>query len=368
MDRDNQERRVVVLGAGYAGLPAARRLARQVHRYGVRVILVNAEPTFVERPRLHQVATGQRVPELPLRDLLAGSPVELVVGLVTAIDLDRREVRVDTADGELTIGYHTLGHGLGSTIDRDSVPGVRANAHTLADPASAIRLRDEAARFAVSGGTALVCGGGLTGIEAAAELAESYPGLRVWLAGRGVPGGFLSAGARGYLDRALRRLGVEVVAGAEITEVRDRAGALAGRADLPFDLCLWAGGFTVPALARDSGLAVNSGGRRRPGRLLDVLAPDVTLITDGGGKIRAPRRPIVGADKVARFLAAGVGNIPAGTRLHFVDINGEPGAVTAVGSVPYAVFVLEVDPETGRVATIRLIGNPDKLAGLAPLP
>ncbi|MGH3491556.1 MAG: hypothetical protein ACRDP8_27000 [Actinopolymorphaceae bacterium] len=75
--------RIVVLGAGYAGLGAAKRLARQFGATAgddVRVTLVNATDRFVERVRLHQVATGEVLRDLKLADLLAGTGIELVVG------------------------------------------------------------------------------------------------------------------------------------------------------------------------------------------------------------------------------------------------------------------------------------------------
>jgi RNA polymerase sigma-70 factor, ECF subfamily len=100
--------------------------------------------------------------------------------------------------------------------------------------------------------------------------------------------------------------------------------------------------------------------------LLEVLAPDVTLVSDGGGKVRSPRRPIHGADNVARFFIRIADGIPAGTRLHFVDVNGEPGAVGVLGSTPYAVLVLDLDPQSHQVKTIHVIGNPDKLSRLTP--
>ncbi|MGW1049020.1 FAD-dependent oxidoreductase [Streptomyces sp. NPDC002521] len=53
--------RIVVLGAGHAGLLAAKRLARRLHRSGATVTLVNASDRFVERVRLHQLAAGQRL-------------------------------------------------------------------------------------------------------------------------------------------------------------------------------------------------------------------------------------------------------------------------------------------------------------------
>ncbi|HEY2673381.1 MAG TPA: RNA polymerase sigma-70 factor [Rugosimonospora sp.] len=99
--------------------------------------------------------------------------------------------------------------------------------------------------------------------------------------------------------------------------------------------------------------------------LLEVLSPDVTLITDGGGKIRAPRRPISGADKVGRLFATAAERTPAGTEFRFVDMNGEPAAVATLGGTPYAVFIVDVHPRSGRIDTIHLIGNPDKLTKIS---
>jgi RNA polymerase sigma-70 factor (TIGR02957 family) len=101
--------------------------------------------------------------------------------------------------------------------------------------------------------------------------------------------------------------------------------------------------------------------------LLEILAPDVRLVVDGGGRIRAPRQPLEGAGRVARFLAQVAGDIPAGTQVHYVDINGEPAAVATLQQRPYVVFVLEVDPDSGRVEVIRIVGNPSKLSGLPPV-
>ena len=101
--------------------------------------------------------------------------------------------------------------------------------------------------------------------------------------------------------------------------------------------------------------------------LLEVLAPDVTLVSDGGGKTPGPRRPVHGADKVARLFATVADDIPTGTQIHFIDINGEPGAVSVLGSTPYAVFIVDLDPQTDRIKTIHVISNPDKLSGVMPI-
>ena len=97
--------------------------------------------------------------------------------------------------------------------------------------------------------------------------------------------------------------------------------------------------------------------------VLDLLAPDVTLVADGGGRVRAPRRVVHGADKVARFLVGiAAGPAAAGLRVELTEVNGGPAIVASAGDRPVTVFVLDV--ADGLVQTVRLVANPDKLAGL----
>jgi RNA polymerase sigma-70 factor, ECF subfamily len=110
--------------------------------------------------------------------------------------------------------------------------------------------------------------------------------------------------------------------------------------------------------------------------LMAVLSPGVTLVADGGGRALAPRRPVRGAEKVARFLLAvateermtrflrSVGSEPvaADLRVHVARINGGPGVVVASGDKPITALVLEVTD--GVVQTIHLVANPEKLAGV----
>lgn len=98
--------------------------------------------------------------------------------------------------------------------------------------------------------------------------------------------------------------------------------------------------------------------------LLDVLAPGVVLISDGGGKARAARRPIAGAGNVARFLA-GIARDRAGQfSVRFATINGQLGMVAETESAPAVVGLADV--VDGRVARVFIVTNPDKLGGLAP--
>jgi NADH dehydrogenase FAD-containing subunit len=269
--------RVVVLGAGYAGLPAAQRLARRVFPDEVSVTLVSAGPDFVERPRLHQIATGQQVARHPLAGLLADSGVRLEVGAVTGLDLRRR--RVTLGEGR-ELAYDTLVYALGSNIDTAAVPGAASNALSLSSLQTAGAMGSVLRQIADEGGRVVVCGGGLTGIETAGELAEAFPSLEVELVSRAAPGSWLSGKARAYLGRAFDDLGVQVRAGVSVTEVS--AGALMTDAGpVEFDACIWAGGFAVPILARASGLAVNGTGRALVDPTLRSLShPDVYVIGD----------------------------------------------------------------------------------------
>lgn len=98
--------------------------------------------------------------------------------------------------------------------------------------------------------------------------------------------------------------------------------------------------------------------------LLDVLAPGVVLISDGGGKARAARRPIVGAGNVARFLAGIAQGGPGQLSVRFATINGQLGMVAEIDSAPTAVGLADV--LDGRVEKVYIVTNPDKLGGAAP--
>jgi RNA polymerase sigma-70 factor (ECF subfamily) len=109
--------------------------------------------------------------------------------------------------------------------------------------------------------------------------------------------------------------------------------------------------------------------------LMRVLAPEVTLVADGGGRALAPRRPVRGAEKVARFMLAVateertarfLRSIGAETtldvRVHLAQVNGEPGVVVTSATRPISALVLDVASDL--VQTIHLVANPEKLAGL----
>ncbi|MET0418188.1 MAG: FAD-dependent oxidoreductase [Actinoplanes sp.] len=278
------EHRILILGAGYAGMSATATLAgRTKNRHDVRITLVNAEPTFTERLRLHQTATGQRTADLKIPDLLAGTGVELVTGRVTAIDATAHSVRVgDDTLGYDTLGYDTLVIGLGGTADPvdhtytlDSRPRAAALAARLDELAGLAGLAGP------NGGSVVVCGSGLTGVEAAAEIAERYPALTVTLVGRTEPGASLHPRAGAHLRAVLDRLGVRVRAGSEVIKVRPDSVDLADGTGIPADAVLWTAGVRASRLATDAGLTVDDHGRVVvDAALRSVSHPDVYAVGD----------------------------------------------------------------------------------------
>jgi RNA polymerase sigma-70 factor (ECF subfamily) len=99
--------------------------------------------------------------------------------------------------------------------------------------------------------------------------------------------------------------------------------------------------------------------------MLAVLAEDITLWADGGGKIKgAALRPIHGADSVARFVAGVLQRfVPAERSMRPAQINGEPGFIVYASGRPLAAMIFHI--QDGRIRSIYALGNPDKLHALA---
>ncbi len=242
--------KVVIVGAGYAGTIAANRLARRLD--DAQITVVNPRPLFVERVRLHEQLSGHANAATDLSRMLH-TGISTRVG--TALKVNAGAVTLNDG-GELEYDYAIVAVGSRS----EPLPG--AIAMTTWDAA-------EQARGAVetlgAGCTVTVIGSGLTGIESAAELAESRPDLNVRVVGTQL-GPSLSNGARARVRKGLEHLGVEVVTG-KVRAVAQTAGpqtqpvTLESGEELPSDLSLWAVVSGVPDLVYDSNLRVNDEGR-----------------------------------------------------------------------------------------------------------
>ncbi|MCU1594366.1 MAG: polymerase, sigma subunit, family [Frankiales bacterium] len=94
-----------------------------------------------------------------------------------------------------------------------------------------------------------------------------------------------------------------------------------------------------------------------------MLAADAVLVSDGGGKVSAARRPVFGADRVARFLIGVVAK--PGPPISYVEatVNGEAGVVGLVDGV--VIMAVAVEVVEGQITGIRMVSNPDKLVGIS---
>ncbi|MFF9021365.1 NAD(P)/FAD-dependent oxidoreductase [Streptomyces eurythermus] len=273
--------RIVVLGAGYAGAFAAGNLARRLSPADAEITVVNAVPDFIERMRLHQLAGGRDLAFRKLTDVFAGTGVRLRLARVTGVDPERRTVAVTGADGAAgELAYDTLLYALGSSVAHHGVPGVAEYAFDVTGLSSALRLRERLAGLG-AGGTVLVVGEGLTGIEAATEFAESRPDLSVALAARGEPGAWLSPKARRHLRQAFDRLGITVHEHSGIAAVEPARAITADGTSIPADVTVWSAGFAVHPLAGASGLEVAGTGQIVVDRTMrSVSHPDVYAAGD----------------------------------------------------------------------------------------
>ncbi len=235
---------IVVIGAGYAGMLAANRLRKKVSDANITV--VNPRGDFIERVRLHEQIAGSGTAARPLTEMLASG-----IALETA-SVDKIGDRTVTLDRGRNLNFDYAVLATGSIAD--PLPG----AIPVGTWEGAERARTALGALA-AGGVVTVIGGGLTGIETAAEIAEARPDLCVRLVSDTV-GGSLSAGGRRHVRRALERLTVEIVAD-QVVEIDRTTLRLRSGAEFDSDLTLWAIVGAVPDLAARSGLAVDADGR-----------------------------------------------------------------------------------------------------------
>lgn len=375
---------IVVLGAGYSGLPAAKLTAQSTR---ARVTLVNASDRFVERIRLHQLAAGQRLKDLPLTSLLRGSGVDLVVDRVTAIDADQKQIMLERSERPLT--YDTLVYALGSRTDHAGVPGAAEYAYSvntreeaerlreriLSGPASDVTVRAARTPAAVGAGAAdaleptvegrlddrpgrrtrereaaVVVGGGLTGLETVTELAESFPHLHVHLVTAGPLGERLSAKGQAHLWRVCSRLGIEVRENARVTEVLPDGVRLEDGGWIESGIVIWATGFQAPSLAREAGFAVNERGRLLVDRTLaSVSHPDVYGVGDAAAATRADGQEL--------RMACGVG-LPLGKHLASVLAAREAGRRPRPTRYDYLLQCISLGRRDGLIQLVNADDSP----------
>ncbi|MEV0029724.1 FAD-dependent oxidoreductase [Nocardia sp. NPDC050793] len=307
---------VVVVGGGYAGVMAANRLTQ---RDDVRVTVINPRPVFVPRLRLHQLVGGTHDAIVDYEEIMAEG-VRLAVDSVTRIDASGR--RVMLAEGD-SIGYDYLIYAVGSESAGQRVPGAAEFAYPIATLETAQRLRSVLYDTPLSAAVTVV-GGGPTGIETAAELAEQ--GRTVTLVCGGVVGPYLHPRARRTARKYLAGLGVSVVEGTDtsVTAVTREAVELRDGRRLASQVTIWTVGFGVPDLADRSGLRTDAAGRLLTDETLTsvdderiVAAGDASAPSDLPFRMSAYAAGCLGAHAADTVLNRIAGERPAPIDLSF---------------------------------------------------
>ncbi|MGH6678202.1 MAG: NAD(P)/FAD-dependent oxidoreductase [Bradyrhizobium sp.] len=257
--------RLVIIGAGFAGMYAALSAARLRDIQGVspeelEIALVAPEPTLVVRPRLYE-----RKPETltaPLLDVLKAIDVVYVQGSADTVDTESRTVEIVTAQGvQKKLSYDRLVVATGSRLFRPNIPGLAEHGFSVDSLDGAIaldrHLHDLANRPARNGrDTVVVAGGGLTGIETATEMPARLRAIlakgakpRVIIVDRSAAiASMMGANPRPLIEDALRKLGVEMRLGVGVAGLDESGITLSDGDRIESETVIWAAGFRAAPL------------------------------------------------------------------------------------------------------------------------
>ena len=271
--------RILILGAGFAGIATARGLERCLSAQEAEITVVGRDNFTLFTPMLPEVSAGgleTRHVVTPVRTQLRRS--QFVLGDVIAIDLDAKavEVQLSITGTKQTLSYDQIVFALGSVTSTFNIPGVGENALPLKSLEDAERFRnrviasleqadvtsDPAERARLL--TYVIVGGGYTGVEGAGELIDLFHSvvrfyktitereIRIVVieAGKTLLAG-LPAGMGKYSAKNLSKRGVELIIGDGVTSLDERAIHLASGKTIPTATVLWSAGVRPTSVIKD---------------------------------------------------------------------------------------------------------------------
>lgn len=294
--------RIVIIGAGFAGMYAALSAARLRDIKGVspeelEIALVAPEPTLVIRPRLYEPKPETLT--APLLDVLKAVDVVYIKGSAETIDTASRIVQVATANNKRqSLSYDRLVVATGSRLFRPNIPGLAEHGFSVDNLDDAIALDKHlhglADRPASNGrDTIVVAGGGFTGIEAATEIPTRLRAIlgkdarpRVIIVERNsaiAPD--MGEGPRPIIEEALRKLGVETRLGAGVASLDASGITLSDGERIETETVIWAAGIRAAPLTMQIPAERDNFGRLLVDR--DLRVPSVPGVFATGDAARA---------------------------------------------------------------------------------
>lgn len=286
--------RIVIIGSGFAGFWAAlsaSRLINQNLEKGVpeaantEVVVIAPDANLVMRPRLYE--SNPMEMSAPVDDIYRACGIKFVYGIVDTIRSAEHEIEmVDRAGVRSTLSYNKLILAAGSRVVRPDLPGLHDHAFSVDQMEDAVKLDRHLQSLASkpaskARNTVVVCGGGFTGIEVAAELpARLHPLLggeseiRVVVVERGQNiGPDLGSGPRPHILKAFEHLGVESILGTGVVGIDAGGVTLSSGERIETLTAIWTAGVVATPLAKQLG-----GEKDRFGRL--HVDQDLTVPSD----------------------------------------------------------------------------------------
>jgi NADH dehydrogenase len=294
-------KRLIIIGAGFAGMYAALSAARQRDAApspaALEIILVAPEPRLVVRPRLYE--QNPETLTAPLDDVLRAIDVDYVQGSAETIDTRKRTIEVaDKAGKRHTLTYDRLVVATGSRLFRPDIPGLDEHGFAVDQLEDAMKLdrhlNSLAARAASEArSTVVVAGGGFTGIEIATEMPARLrkilgadAKIRVVIVERNpniAPD--MGPNPRGIIETALRDGKIETRLGVGVAALDAEGVTLSDGSRIASATVIWAAGMRAAPLTKQV-----PGERDNFGRLLvdrDLRVPEVAGVFATGDAAKA---------------------------------------------------------------------------------
>ncbi|WP_321930787.1 NAD(P)/FAD-dependent oxidoreductase [Paraburkholderia guartelaensis] len=277
--------RIVVIGAGFAGMWSALSAARLLDAHGrtdVEITLVAPDPHLHVRPRLYE--EGPANFRAPLTAIFDAVGVKFVQGTVARIQVPTRTVEVVGEDGRRgTLNYDRLVLASGSRLFRPAIPGLAGHAFSVDQTHEAVELEAHILKLAerpesLARNTVVVAGGGFTGIETAAEMPARLRAalgedadVRVIIVERNEAiGPDLGPGPRPVIEEALRELGVTWKLGSAVASMDDESVVTADGERIESSTVVWTAGLRASSLTEQIPGRRHASGRLYVDRYLAV--------------------------------------------------------------------------------------------------
>ncbi len=294
--------KIIIIGAGFAGLLAALSAARLRAEKGVSpadlgITVVAPEAALIVRPRLYERDPASMA--APLGELFAATDIEFRAGWVETIDPARGVINLNRAEGaEEELAYDRLVLSAGSEAFQPPIPGLSDYGHGVNDRDAAVALDEHLRALAArppsaARNTVVVVGGGFTGLEVATEmpsrlreiLGEEAP-VRVVIVER-APHVACDMGEepRPYIEARLRALGIETIVGCGIVGLDKGGATLENGERIETETVIWSAGMRASPLT-----AQLPGERDNLGRILvdpDLRVPGAPHIFATGDTAKA---------------------------------------------------------------------------------